>query len=88
MQAKDIPDKPILTFLATMRGGYAGAGWHNLFPREEYCPTVLDAIQGDCPRKVALAKMKSLIKRGLVQGCCCGCRGDFELTEKGRDAAK
>lgn len=35
------------------------------------------------PEKVILAKARQLIKRGLVDGCTCGCRGDFELTEKG-----
>lgn len=35
------------------------------------------------PPKVLLAKMKSLIKRGLVSGCACGCRGDFLLTVSG-----
>lgn len=36
------------------------------------------------PRKVVLAKMKALERRGLIDGCCCGCRGDFELTESGK----
>jgi hypothetical protein len=31
------------------------------------------------------AKMQMLINRGLVSGCTCGCRGDFELTDKGRE---
>jgi hypothetical protein len=29
--------------------------------------------------------LKFLIKRGLVSGCTCGCRGDFEITQKGLD---
>jgi len=29
--------------------------------------------------------MKKLIKKGLVEGCGCGCRGDYELSEKGAD---
>lgn len=37
------------------------------------------------PAKVALAKAKRLIKRGLLNGCACGCRGDFELTDAGRE---
>lgn len=31
----------------------------------------------DMPRKVVQAKAKSLIRRGLADGCTCGCRGDF-----------
>jgi hypothetical protein len=34
--------------------------------------------------EVALAKMRALIRRGLVDGCRCGCRGDFEITAAGR----
>lgn len=34
---------------------------------------------GNPPEKVVLAKLRSLIKRGLLAGCACGCRGDFEL---------
>lgn len=31
------------------------------------------------PAKVVLAKAKRLVKRGLIDGCTCGCRGDFEV---------
>ena len=31
------------------------------------------------PDKVVLAKARKLIKRGLVDGCACGCRGDFTV---------
>ncbi|MBL7487125.1 hypothetical protein [Frankia sp. AgW1.1] len=30
------------------------------------------------PEKIVLAKAKRLIRRGLLEGCACGCRGDFE----------
>jgi predicted transcriptional regulator len=39
----------------------------------------------ETPVKLARAKMGMLIRRGLVDGCTCGCRGDFELTAKGAD---
>jgi hypothetical protein len=35
------------------------------------------------PAKLALAKMRQMINRGVVKGCPCGCRGNFEITEKG-----
>lgn len=35
------------------------------------------------PPKVVLAKCRQLIKRKLIDGCPCGCRGDFELTREG-----
>lgn len=33
------------------------------------------------PPKIVLAKFRSMIKRGIIEGCPCGCRGDFkEIT--------
>lgn len=32
------------------------------------------------PQKLIIAKARKLIRRGLLTGCYCGCRGDFELT--------
>jgi hypothetical protein len=34
------------------------------------------------PHKVVLAKAARLIKRGLISGCACGCRGDFERNDR------
>lgn len=39
------------------------------------------------PPGVIRAKMSRLIDRGLITGCCCGCRGDWELTTAGREFA-
>lgn len=39
----------------------------------------------DMPQKIVLAKAKRLIRRKLLDGCYCGCRGDFEPTERGRE---
>jgi len=35
----------------------------------------------DVPEKVVLAKLRKLLKRGLVAGCACGCRGDWRVVE-------
>jgi hypothetical protein len=77
MQAKDIPDKPVLEFLAKHQGKWAtwGKGYS--------MPTVKDAMPEGTPDKLQLAKMKSLQKRGFIGGCMCGCRGDFEITDLG-----
>ena len=37
------------------------------------------------PRKVVEAKLSKLLKRGYLDGCDCGCRGDWQLTAKGRE---
>ena len=77
MKCKDIPDRPILEFLAQRQGiqntwflGYEG--------------DVRIAMPKDTPDKLILGKMRILIRSGLVDGCACGCRGDFEITEKGQ----
>lgn len=78
MQCKDIPDLPILMFLEALNGQWAnwfGNGYDN---------SVTRAMPAETPEKLALAKMRMLMRRGLVDGCDCGCRGDFVLTEKGR----
>lgn len=36
------------------------------------------------PSGLVRAKASRLIERGLLDGCTCGCRGDFELTTAGR----
>lgn len=84
MQCKDIPDRPVLQFLATLNGR-----WANRFSNEDGTPynerSILHAMPAGTPDKLALAKMRMLMRRRLVQGCGCGCRGDFELTDKGRE---
>lgn len=77
VQAKHIPTDAILAMLANEEYEY-GLGAHL---RE------VSALFDDrFPWKVVLAKMRGLIKRGLVSGCDCGCRGDFEITAAGRRA--
>jgi hypothetical protein len=76
MQCKDIPDIPILQFLNKL------TRWGTWFPNFD------NSVQQGMPigvcEKLVKAKMKSLIKRGLVDGCTCGCRGDYEITPKGK----
>lgn len=81
MQAKDIPELPVLQFLATMPCRTATWFWSAGYKPDN---SVINAMPSGTPAKVALAKMRGLIKRGLVDGCGCGCRGDFMITEKGR----
>lgn len=79
-QCKDIPDQPILDFLAELKGsvGVWFPGFDN---------SVGNAMPAGTPPRMIRAKMHMLIRRGLVDGCFCGCRGDYTLTEKGaRDA--
>lgn len=79
MQCKDIPDEPILKFLAARKGEWAT--WFTWMEN-----SVSQAMPEGTPEKLILAKMRTLIRRGLVEGCACGCRGDFVITEKGLKA--
>jgi hypothetical protein len=46
--------------------------------------SVVNAVPPNTPHKVVVAKLAKLIRRGLIDGCACGCRGDFEITTLGR----
>jgi hypothetical protein len=97
MQCKDIPTAPILGLLADNQGRWAM--WYSPFPekpdpqldgllnglglpRGAPMPSVR-TVMPEVPDKLAHAKMVQLISKGLVSGCSCGCRGDFEITDKG-----
>lgn len=82
MQCKDIADLPILEFVA--KHGGIGCHWFTSADQEWQLRSVRNAMPDLPTEKLALAKMRQLMKRGLVDGCDCGCRGDFELTDKGR----
>ncbi len=78
MQCKDIPTLPVLEFVE--KHGGIGCTWFDL----PDCPrSVVHAMPPKLPQKLVLAKMRQLISHGLVDGCPCGCRGDYELTDKG-----
>lgn len=81
MQAKDVPELPILEFLLTFKN----KKWCNWFG-DMYENSITRAIPEGTPSKIILAKMRAMIKKGLVDGCTCGCRGDFVITPKGEQA--
>jgi hypothetical protein len=72
LQSKDIKDEDVLRVLAQSQGQWASHCWG---PLSEFFKPY--------PPKLALAKMRQLHKRELVGGCPCGCRGDWEITDKG-----
>lgn len=77
MQCKDIDVRPTLLFLSSISPRMA----NSFDPTFE--TSIAHGFPEGTPRKLILAKMKKLIKSGLVNGCACGCRGDFEITERG-----
>jgi hypothetical protein len=78
MQCKDIPDEPILRFVASH-----GGKWCNWYFGDECDVRRAMPLGFDTPDNLVVAKMARLIQRGLLGGCPCGCRGDYEMTQKG-----
>ena len=77
LQLNDIPNEPILRFLSTVvgLGGCSFLGFSN---------SVSSAMPAGVSKQLILKKMQTLIDEGLVDGCACGCRGDYELTPKAK----
>ena len=76
LHCKDIPDRPILEFLAQKPEKFhTWCDWEGM--------DVKVAMPEGVPHKLAWAKMNRLMKRKLVDGCDCGCRGDYVITRKG-----
>lgn len=88
MQCKDIPELPILHFLAhDSRWDDGRPAWATFYDDSEGIPmsnSLSRALPDGVPVKLARAKIGQMRRRGLVTACCCGCRGDIEITEKGR----
>lgn len=40
----------------------------------------LQAVLPDVPPKVLRAKLSAMIKKRIIDGCTCGCRGDFTVV--------
>lgn len=88
MQCKDIDDLPILEFISLFGRNDKGSPTMDKLPAiigggSSDLRCVSRAMPGVTSWKLAHAKMIMLHRRGLIDGCTCGCRGDFELTEKG-----
>lgn len=75
MKAADINDIDVLGAVKTLTD--EGGMWTNTSAVAREFP--------DAPFKVVAAKLRRLLKRGLLTGCDCGCRGDWELTRAGRE---
>lgn len=68
MKTSDIPDE---AFLAAVQAVHNSTGmW-------AYVHQLAEAL--DVPHKLVLSKARRLINRGVLDGCACGCRGDFEI---------
>ncbi len=83
IQAKDIDDRRVLRIISDLRAAESRERpradeylWRMVWDIEKRLP--------DVPGKVLAAKLEALVKRKLIDGCTCGCRGDFFLLPAGR----
>ncbi len=94
-QAKDIDDRVYLrhvyeqqrnpsppSCMLSVRGYWLASPW----PADRLHWVHLDVVEACLPlfpSALIRAKAGALIRRGLLTGCACGCRGDLELTDEG-----
>lgn len=89
LQCKHISTFDVLNFLLSIEGrlqaeSRLGATLFYGYARPTEWNSLRLVIPRTMPDKVAQAKMRNLVDKGLAAGCACGCRGDFTITEKGK----
>lgn len=100
-KASDIPDVEMIEIVRRCADAECSypmeSGWHGGRPGYAYDSSrparghwanwmdISNYLYPEVPHKIVQAKLSRLIQRGLIDGCPCGCRGDYEMTEKGRD---
>lgn len=96
MKASDVPTDRLLDVIracndATCTIGEITGYYHGGRPgyaEGDYDPPIGHACKiGDIvaalpefPEKVLAAKLRRLVAQGVIDGCTCGCRGDFEVS--------
>lgn len=81
--SRTIPTKPILEYLSNYQGDWTSL-WSGYFKETDPEQTdVYYSMPEGTSREAALFKLRKLHRLGLIGGCPCGCRGDFEITDKG-----
>lgn len=68
--AKDVDDEGVIQAVATIQ---ALRHWASRWDIGTFFPGV--------PEKVMLAKLRRLKRAGKLDGCSCGCRGDFVVLD-------
>jgi len=42
-------------------------------------PRVYDPEWPDAPPKLLAARLRAMLRKGIINGCSCGCRGDWHV---------
>ncbi|GHJ01603.1 hypothetical protein TPA0906_34680 [Streptomyces olivaceus] len=78
MQCKDIPDAVFLDTVRSCPGTHGPSNWRMRWDVHAR----LEDVLGSIPDNLFLAKAARLMRRGLLGGCPCGCRGDYHLPDE------
>ena len=81
MQCKDIPDS---TFIAAVLAtpGVNGSTQPDAWRMRWNVQAELERRLGTIPDNLFLAKSRKLMDAGKLDGCPCGCRGDFHVPDR------
>ena len=76
LQCKDIPEELILGVLRAKPGV-----WHTHGEGYGFMPSLVEVEPklAEFPKKLLLRKLGSMVRKGLIKGCDCGCRGDWHV---------
>lgn len=87
MQCKDIADEAFVGAMAEahVRRGFGYAALMDvqniLSGHPERVGVDFKEHEDQLPTRLVRAKARKLIRRGLIDGCACGCRGDFSMPD-------
>lgn len=77
--AKEIPDDLFIRAVAECSKASAWGNSTSWATRYDVEVWLSEHLGGPVPWKVVVAKARAVIKKGRMEGCTCGCRGDFDL---------
>jgi len=81
-QAKDIPDEVMIDLVSSLQNiqrAYVDGRGLQYFKTSSASRFDIQNLWPSVPEKVILAKLRRLINRDVIDGCACGCRGDFRV---------
>jgi len=73
---RKVTKEEVLHYLAKNQGK-----WNMFFEIEHELG--IEPRSGCGPNKRHAVTLRKLYKSGMIGGCICGCRGDFDITDKG-----
>lgn len=81
IQCKDVSTLTLLRFVASWTDEFSSV---TLFKLDDEPRSVWQIMLPVIPMCVMKQKFENMVRKGLINGCYCGCRGDFTITPKGR----